>query len=367
MRRLGVRAALIGGELVRGDVGVEGDTIVAVGSAGQGSGVAVPGFVDLQVNGFAGFDFGEADPDGIRAAAEALVAHGTTTFQPTLISLPEEVYLRAMERLGEAAKAGLPARLLGVHVEGPFLSPRRRGAHDPDHLRPVDPGLYDRLAAAGPLTYATLAPELPGALELIPRLVARGIVVAIGHSDADAATAHAAFNAGARAVTHLFNAQRPVHHRDPGITFAALARRDVVLGVIADGVHLDFDTVKVVVNAALERVALVTDAVAPAGLHDGEHTIGGQRLFVSGPEVRLEDGTIAGSVLTMDAAVRNLIDRGGAPFERAVACATRIPAELVGRPELGTLAPGTVADVVVLDDSLSVVRALVGGEEAFRA
>ena len=143
-------------------------------------------------------------------------------------------------------------------------------------------------------------------------------IVVASAPDADAATAHAAFNAGARAVTHLFNAQRPVHHRDPGITFAALARRDVVLGVIADGVHLDFDTVKVVVNAALERVALVTDAVAPAGLHDGEHTIGGQRLFVSGPEVRLEDGTIAGSVLTMDAAVRNLIDRGGAPFERAV-------------------------------------------------
>jgi N-acetylglucosamine-6-phosphate deacetylase len=366
MRRLGVGAALVGDELISGDVGVEDDTIVAVGLAGGGSGVAVPGFVDLQVNGFAGFDFGEADVDGVRQAARALVAHGTTAFQPTLITLPVEEYMSAMKRLRRASEERLPARILGVHVEGPFLSPRRFGAHDPSHLRPVDPGLYQQLAELGPLTYVTLAPELPGALDLIPRLIEMGVVVAIGHSDADAATAHAAFNAGARAVTHLFNAQRPVHHRDPGITFAALARRDVVVGVIADGVHLAPDTLKVVVNATLGRIALVTDAVAPAGLGEGEHTLGGQRLVVTGTEVRLEDGTIAGSVLTMDAAVRNLMD-AGAPFEKAVACATRIPARLIGRPELGTLAPGTVADVAVLDDSLVVSRALVGGEEVFRA
>lgn len=366
MRRLGVGAALVGEELVPGDVGIEGDRIVAVGLAGDGSGTAVPGFVDLQVNGFAGVDFGEADADGVRRVAETLVAYGTTAFQPTLITLATEDYVSAMKRLKSAEEQDMPARMLGVHIEGPFLSLRRVGAHEPSLVRPPEPGLYERLAELGPLTYVTLAPEMPGALELIPRLVEMGVVVAIGHSDADAATAHAAFNAGARAVTHLFNAQRPVHHRDPGITFAALARRDVVVGVIADGVHLAADTLRVVVNAALDRMALVTDAVAPAGLGDGEHTLGGQRLFLSGLEVRLEGGTIAGSVLTMDAAVRNLID-AGAPFEKAVACATWIPAQLIGRPELGTLAPGTVADVVVLDDSLSVTRTLVGGAEVHRA
>jgi N-acetylglucosamine-6-phosphate deacetylase len=248
------------------------------------------------------------------------------------------------------------------------LSPRRKGAHSPDLLVDPDPELMTTLLAAGPVTHVTLAPELPGALDLIRELRARGVVVALGHSDADAATAHAGFDAGATTVTHLFNAMAPFSHRAPGLVGVALARPDVIVQAIVDNVHLAPEAVGVARAACPGRFALVTDAVEAAGLGPGRHRLGDRHVVVEGGAVRLDDGTgtLAGSVLTMDQAVRNLVEVG-ASVEDALAAASTVPARVTGRTDLGRLAPGLPADAVVLDDGLMPVRTLVGGVEAFAA
>ncbi len=226
--RLGVKAALAGGELVDGDVDIEDGVIARVGVSPAGSeGVAVPGFVDVHINGIDGVDFLAADPDAYRRAGEALARTGVVAYQPTFVSSDESAYgepLRAAAAaIAEDGGGALPL-VLGVHLEGPFLSTEWPGAHDPEHLRIPDLGLAERLVGAGPVTTMTLAPELPGALELIDWLVARDVVVSCGHSDADAAQAYAAFDRGARAITHVYNAHRRWRPRDPGIAGAALVR-----------------------------------------------------------------------------------------------------------------------------------------------
>ena len=249
-----------------------------------------------------------------------------------------------------------------MHLEGPFLSPRWPGAHDPRHLQPPTPALIERLERAGPIALVTLAPELAGSPALIEMLVARGIVVSCGHSDADAALAHAAFDAGARAITHLHNAHRRYAHRDPGLGGVALVRPDVTVQVIVDGVHLAPEVAYAAFLTARERFCLVTDAMAAAGLGDGRYRLGSRDVEVEGMTARLADGTFAGSVLTMDAAVRNLVTLGASEAE-ALLAATRAPARLLARPDLGELAPGAPADIVVLDDALEVRATLVDGRE----
>jgi N-acetylglucosamine-6-phosphate deacetylase len=368
--RLGVREALVDGTIIPGDVTVDADSgsVTAVGVKPAGaSGLAAPGFVEVQINGIGGVDFTDADVDAYRVTGHVLATSGVTSYQPTLISLPESTLVAALDRLGTAMAVSVPGpRILGAHLEGPFLSPVRAGAHNPEFIVDPDPDLMDRLLAAGPVNYMTVAPERPGGLDLISRLVRRGVVVAAGHSDADAATAHAAFDTGVRAVTHLFNACRAFHHREPGIGIAALVHPDVVVTLIVDGVHLAPDAVRLAVAAAPGRFALVTDAIAAAGRGDGLYHLGRQRIHVNGSEARLDDGTLAGSVLTMDQAVRNLIELGVAPID-AIGAANRVPAALIRRKELGTILPGTPADIVVLDGSYNVVRTVVGATEVFAA
>jgi len=356
--RLGVRAALVDGEIVPGDVAIEDGLIAGFGLASaDGRGIASPGFVDLQVNGFGGVDFLDADPAGYARAGEALLETGVTAYLPTLITAPEE---RLVAALGAIAEGVRGPRILGAHVEGPFLSPRRLGTHPPAARRDPDPALLERLLAAGPVRLVTLAPELPGALELVDLLVARGVVVSVGHSDATAEEATAAFDRGVRTVTHLFNAMRPFTHRDPGIAGAALARQDVAVQIILDGVHLAPDTVRVVWRAAAGRLALVTDAVAGAGASDGSYQLGDVAVEVRDGVVRRDDGVLAGSVLTMIEAVRNL-HALGVPLEDALDAATRVPAGIVAA-DAGRIAVGAPADVVVLSEELDVERVLVGGE-----
>lgn len=347
--RLGVEAAVVDGRLVPGDVSVADGRVTAVGLAGGGRGLAVPGFVDLQVNGFGDVDFLDADTDGYRRAGAALLETGVTAFLPTLITSPEETLAAALAELPRGEER---PRVLGVHLEGPFLSPRRLGTHVGSSRREPDPVLLERLLARGPVRVMTLAPELPGADALIDLLRARGVVVSLGHTDATAEQANAAFDRGVCTVTHLYNAMRPLRHRDPGIVGAALARDDVVVQLIADGIHVAREAMQLAWRAAGGRLALVTDSVAS--------TLGGLELDV-GDVARNEDGVLAGSVLTMDAAVRNL-HALGAPLVDAVGAATAVPARILGDPELGRLAPGLPADVVVLDDRLEVARVLVGGE-----
>lgn len=364
--KLGVRAALVDGTIVDGDVELDDARVVSIGVAPAGRrGLAVPGFVDLQVNGFAGVHFPAADLDGYRIAHAALARTGVSAYQATLVSAPIEEYGPALAVAAAARELPGP-ELLGVHLEGPFLAPAKIGAHVPGTLRKPDIPLARQLVEAGPVTYMTLAPELPGALELIDALVARGVIVALGHSDADAATAHAAIDRGARGVTHIWNAQHAWRPRDPGIAGACLVRSEITVQAIVDHVHLAPETAYATFLATRGRFALVTDAVGFAGMADGEYPFLGRTVRVTDGAVRLEDGTLAGSVLTMDTAVRNLVGLGASLVDAAEA-ASRVPARLLGRDDLGTLRPGARADVAVLDDELRIGRTLVRGAEVFCA
>jgi len=357
--RLGVSAALVEGTILPGDVAVEDGRVTAVGlPARAGRGLAVPGFVDLQVNGFGGVDFLDADADGYRRAGDALLESGVTAYLPTLITSPEAQVLAAMR---EVPRDDARPRILGMHLEGPFLSPNRLGTHEASSRRDPDVALLDRLLDAGTVRLMTLAPELPGAELLIDRLLERGIAVSLGHSDATAAQANAAFDRGARSVTHIFNAMRPFLHRDPGIVGAALARKDVVVSIILDGIHLAPETAQVVHRAASGRVALITDAITAAGVADGSYPFGNFDVHVHEGTVRGPDGVLAGSVLTMIEAVRNLYGLG-ASLEEAVAAGTSTPARVLGDPDLGRIGVGLPADVVVLNDRVEIERVLVGGE-----
>ena len=356
--RLGVAAAVVDGVLLRGDVEVADGRIAAVGLNGAGgSGTAIPGLVDLQVNGFGGVDFASADTAAYRRAGETLLECGVTAYQPTLITAPEDELVAA---LAEVPREPDGPRIVGAHLEGPFLSPLRLGAHPVAARREPDVGLLERLLDAGPVSEMTLAPELDGALELIDRLNERGVVVSCGHSDATAEQANRAFDRGAATVTHLFNAMRPLGHRDPGIAGAALARDDVVVQLILDGHHLAEETVRVVWRAAGGRIALVSDAVAAAGIGDGTFRLGSVDVEVRDGVVRRGDGVLAGSSLTELDGVRYRHTLG-ASLSEAVDAATAVPARVVRRPDLGSLAPGAPADVVVLDDALELRTVLVGG------
>jgi len=357
----------VSGQRVEGDVAIEDGAVAEVGLEPGGRGLAVPGFVDVHINGIAGVDFLTADIAGYRHVAQALARTGVVAFQPTLVSSPTHAYADPLAVAAEALSLpdGLPV-VTGVHLEGPFLSPHWPGAHDPVHLRAPDEGLARRLIAGGPVTTMTLAPELPGALELIDLLTANGITVSCGHTDADADAAHTAFDRGARAITHIHNAHRRWRPRDPGIGGVALVRPDVTVQAIVDNVHLAPESAQAAFLAAGERFCLVTDAIEAALLDSSESMLGDRRVHVQDGAVRLEDGTLAGSVLTMDKAVRNLV-AGGAPLPAAVHAASSAPARLIGRPDLGVLRPGAPANVTVLDDDLHPVRTLVRGVEAFAA
>lgn len=368
-RRLGVAAALVDGRLLPGDVAVTGDRVDSVGlPPAPGGRVAAPGLVDLQVNGFAGVDVMTADEAGVTALARELAAHGVTAWLPTLITAAPEATDRALGVLASTlagARAPGTALALGVHLEGPFLSPARLGTHPPEQRRDPDPALLRRWCDAAPVVAVTLAPELPGALDLVRELAGRGVLVSVGHSDATAEQAHAAFDAGARTVTHLFNAMSPLHHRAPGVPGAALGRPDVVVQLVVDGHHLHPDAVRTAWAAARGRTVLVTDATAASARPDGAYDLAGVPVEVRSGVVRNESGVLAGSALTLDTAVRNACELG-IDLAEALVAATETPARLLGRTDVGRLHPGGPADLVVLDDSLGVEQVLVAGRPVER-
>jgi N-acetylglucosamine-6-phosphate deacetylase len=353
--KLGVEAALVQGEFVRGDVDVDGGIVTAVGlRTTRRAGIAVPGFVDLQVNGYAGVDFLAASRADYERAGEALLEGGVTAYQPTFITAPEETLVAALREVPDTPQ------VIGAHVEGPFLSPERLGTHPAVDRRDPDLELLRRLLDAGRITQYTLAPELPGAETLIAELLDRGIVVAAGHTNATADEAHTAFDLGVSTVVHLFNAMRPFRSRDPGIAGVALTRPDVSVQMIVDGHHLSDETVRLIWGAAAGRAALVTDAMAGAGLAAGSYQLGAVEVEVAGGVPMRGDGVFAGTVLTMHDAVRNL-HALGVPLSDAVGAATVVPARIIGRPDLGVLEPGARADIVVLDDRLDIARVIAGG------
>ena len=331
-------------------------------------GYLVPGFVDLQVNGYFGREFQTADAASWADVACQLPQTGTTAFVPTLITAPV-ASLAAALRTAAAFAGDLPAggaRVLGVHLEGPFIAPIRRGAHNPDWITDPAPAAIDALLEAGRglLRLVTLAPERPGALAAVDQLVAAGVLVSVGHSDATSAQVSAAAERGARMVTHLFNAQRPLGHREPGVVGQALIDERLTSGLIVDLYHVLGPICGLAFRAAPGRIALVTDAAAAAGMPPGEYLLGGEPVTLppaaGAPPVRA-DGTLAGSALRMDVAVANAV-RCGASLAAAVAAATRIPADLIGRPELGRIAAGAAADLVWLGPDLWTRATWIAGQ-----
>jgi N-acetylglucosamine-6-phosphate deacetylase len=331
------------------------------------SGVLVPGLIDMQINGCFGVDFVAADPAGWAEVSARLPETGVTSFVPTFITAPVPDLVAGLRRTAALPADLGGARVLGVHVEGPFLSPERHGAHDPALLRDPTPEAVDALieAAPGLLRMHTLAPERPGALAAIRRLVDAGVLVSVGHSDATAEQTEAAADAGARLVTHLFNAMRPLHHREPGVVGQGLADPRLTCGLIADLHHVAAPICRLAFAAAPGRIVLVTDAVAAAGMPPGTYDLGGQQVSVDPLGLpRRPDGTIAGSGLRLDAAIANVV-AAGVDLRSAVDAASRLPADILGRPDLGRIEAGGTADLVWLGDDLSARATWLAGRLAF--
>jgi len=288
-----------------------------------------PGYVDLHAHGGGGGSV-EDGPEGIRRMLEAHRAHGTTRSMLSLVANPLPFLTTALGVIRELMPE--EPQIIGAHLEGPFLAPGRRGAHDPRHLVDPDPGAVEALldAGAGALRVVTIAPELPGALDAIARFAAAGVVVAVGHTEADAALAHDAFDAGARLLTHAFNAMPGIAGREPGPLGAALADERVTIEVIADGIHVHPDNLRWLFAAAPGRVAAVTDAMAAAGADDGDYRLGDLEVTVAGGRaVVAGTGQLAGSTLTLDRAIEVLV-AAGVPRADALASVTTVPSRLLG-------------------------------------
>ena len=322
----------------------------AAESVDLGGRLLVPGWVDIHVHGGGGASFDDGDPERALAAVDLHRRHGTTSLVAGLVTASPAALLRQVAALAELCEAG---ELAGIHLEGPYLATQRCGAHDPALLRSPDLAEFQRIlrAGRGHVRMITLAPELPGALELVRAAVSEGVVAAVGHTDADYATVCAAFDAGATVATHLFNQMRPLHHRDPGPVAAALTDDRVTVEVINDGVHLHPAVVRMAWAAAgADRTAFVTDAMAAAGLGDGDYTVGGRRVRVADGTARLADtGAIAGSTITLADAVRRAVRDLGIPLAAAVRAASTVPAAALRLADVGALLPGRYADLVVLE------------------
>jgi N-acetylglucosamine-6-phosphate deacetylase len=367
-RRLGVARAIVDGVLVDGDLEIADGSITRVGLSPAGSGLAIPGLIDLQVNGYGGVDVGEADVESLHRLGRALARDGVLAYGPTIMTSAEEDVLRGLRTIAAADRAtpSDTARIVGAHVEGPFLSPRRCGIHPPDLLRPPDRALVERFLSAGPIETFTLAPELPGALELISWLAHRGTLVALGHSDATAEEARRGIDAGARATTHTWNGMRPLGHRDPGIVGVVLTDRRVHPGLIGDGIHVAREVLRMTWASARGRVFLVTDAVAAAGAPDGRYRIGPVVIELRDGRVHDLEGRVGGGATTLLSSLR-LAVADGVDLVDAVAAATRVPAALMRRPDLGVLRAGAPADLLVVSDGLELRRVLLRGSEVAHA
>jgi len=335
-----------------------------------GGGYLVPGLIDLQVNGCFGVNLADVEPAGWARVVLGLPGTGTTAFLPTFVTAPIGELGEALRRAaGLVADPPVGSRVLGVHMEGPFLAATRAGAHRLDSIVPPVPEAVAGLlaAGAGALRVVTLAPEVDGGLAAVTTLASAGVVVSIGHSDATARQVAAAADAGARMVTHLFNAQRPLHHREPGVVGQALTDPRLTCGLIADLSHVAAPACAIAFAAAPGRICLVTDASAAAGMPPGRYRLGGKTVEVGQGDdraPRLADGTLAGSALRMDQAVANAV-AVGVGLAEAVAAATRIPADVLGRSDLGRLEPGAAADLVWLGDDLRTKATWVAGERVY--
>lgn len=359
---------LLDNVLIPGRIRLEGDHIVSVEPDPSiiSEQIIAPGFIDLQVNGGHGIDFGE-QPARMTDVAAWLPETGCTSFLPTIVSSFAERYRRVFDAL-PARENATGARILGLHLEGPFLTPEKKGAHSLAAIETADNALFDELLLEDSVRLVTLAPERPGALERIARLVARGVLVSLGHSSASYEQFENGIDAGARMTTHLFNAMSQLESRAPGMVGAALVDERVTVGLIADGIHTHPAALALTARAkGIHGIALVSDMMAAAGMPPGVYSLNDIPVYVDATSARLDDGRLAGSILTMDAAVRNMVAWSGISIADALTMAAAIPARLLGLRDIGIIAPGNQADLVMLDGDLQVIETWVAGERMYES
>lgn len=329
--------------------------------------LVAPGLIDLQINGGWGHDF-TGDPRSIGEVAQHLPSTGVTSFLPTIVTSSRARREAATEALAALTPNTGAATVIGLHFEGPMISPERPGAHD---TREIGKPSNDELRSwtrEGGISMVTIAPEIDGALDVIRQLRAAGVVVSAGHTGCSAAEFAAARSAGASMVTHLFNAMAPFSHRDPGPVGATLADAGVHAGIICDGIHVDPIAVRMACRAlGLDRVILVTDAVAALGLEHGTSRVGDATVTVSERGVRMDNDVLAGSNLSLDQAIRNLVSFTGCSPAQAIRAATRNPADLLGIADRGRLQVGRIADLVVFDEGLHPQRTIIGGHSVWKS
>jgi len=336
-----------------------------------GDGILAPGFVDIHIHGGAGQDVMQADPSGLAAVEQLLFKHGVTSYFPTTVTAPVEQTWSALDRLANAIESAArengsrreQAQPLGIHLEGPFLSHTRRGVHPPKNLLLPTLPTFDRFwqAARGHIRVMTIAPELEGAREVIAEAARRGVCVSLGHSDADLNSTRDAVAAGARHATHTFNAMRPLDHRDPGIIGEVLTDSRLSGDIIADGIHLDPTIVELFLKAkGPDGAVLITDAISATGMPDGRYRLGTFEVEVKDGRC-LVDGKLAGSVLTMDRAIRNVMQFAHWDLQQALRLATLNPARVAGLANRGKLEAGSEADFVVLSPNGEVRTTIIRG------
>lgn len=376
--------AIVNGLILQGEQLTEGKTLLfderILGLAdrpAQGAevidaegGIVSAGLLDVHCHGFGGREAGDVGAEELAEMSVTLARRGVTAWLPTVSCLAWERYEGCFADIGEAMRlTGAPgfrgARILGAHAEGPFLNAQKGGAQNPAHILLPDWQRVKPLLKH--VRLMTVAPEGEGAPELIRNLVGAGVTVSIGHTNANYAQAVAGIEAGATHATHLFNAMPGLQHRQPGALSALLNDDRVYCELIADGFHVHPSLIALVARVKGDRFVLITDSIRFSGLPDGQYSIGGQTVTVRGVECRLPDGTIAGSTLTLDRAVRNARDLGGLPLGRALAAATANPAAAIGETRRGALRPGFAADIAMFDAQMQPARTFVNGAEVWRA
>ncbi len=368
-RKLSGTIAKPDGSLVRGQLTFT-DRISALEPASDvGDDYLLPGFVDLQVNGSHGIDVMNASADALATLSRHLACEGTTAWMPTAVTAPVEKIEQVHESIAGAIEnsrhdeSANAAAILGMHLEGPFISPLRLGAHPALNLEPRGDA-FERVVAMSALRLITLAPELPGGLDAIRRLAARKIVVSVGHTNATFDEANAAVDAGARMFTHLFNAMRPLNHRDPGVIGAALTPSPALAAIIPDAVHVHPAMLRLAFSARGKHgIILVTDKVALAQTSGAEKTVGRARATIRDGAARLDDGTLAGSVISMLDGVRVMVEKAGVSIGDAALMAATNPANLMGANDRGRIQVGARADLIVLSRTLELKAVFIAGRE----
>lgn len=331
----------------------------------------VPGYIDIHVHGGGGSDVMDGDYEAINQIAIAHSHFGTTSFLATTMTMNKDKIIRSLRSICEAVKKGTAgAEILGIHMEGPYINSEKKGAQREEDIKKVSIEEFSEFnqASGNLIRLVTIAPEMPGAIELIKYLYKQGIIASVGHSNATYAQVQAGIQAGLSHVTHTFNAMRELHHREPGVVGAALTSPELTVEVIADGIHIHPIVLKILTKIKEgEKIVLITDAMRAAGLKEGTYDLGGQEVIVTKGQARLKDGTLSGSVLTMDKAVKNMASKVGVPLPKAIQMASFNPARSIGIDDKkGSLEPGKDADIVILNKNLETELTIVAGKIVYR-